>query len=224
MYVIIHEEKRKCVLDMYMNPAELMERFIKDNPELISISDVLQDIFKTIESCFESGGKLLLCGNGGSAADCDHIVGELMKGFLLKRPVPDEFCNHPALKGEGKLLQGALPAISLVSQNALSTAYANDVEADMIFAQLVYGLGKTGDVLMGISTSGNARNICHALRVARAAGMKTIGLTGRSGGDMRPLCDFCLCVPADETYRIQEYHLPVYHTLCAMLEAAFFSA
>jgi D-sedoheptulose 7-phosphate isomerase len=208
---------------MYKTPSELMERFKKENPKLIGCSDVLWQIYETIKTSFESGGKLLLCGNGGSAADCDHITGELMKGFLLKRPVPDEFKSHPALDGEGEKLQGALPAISLVGQTALTTAYANDVDAEFIYAQQVYGLGRTGDTLLGISTSGNARNICRALRVARALDIKTIGLTGESGGNMRELCDICLCVPANETYRIQELHLPTYHTLCAMLEATFFT-
>jgi len=208
---------------MRQTQKTLLARFEKEHPALIECSKALLDIYEMLHSSFAEGRKLLLCGNGGSAADCDHIVGELMKGFLLRRPVPDKIVAHPALRGEGALLQGALPAISLVSQTALSTAYANDVDAEMIFAQQVYGLGKHGDVLMGISTSGNAKNVCRALRVARAVGMKTIGLTGENGGCMLALCDICLRVPAIETYRVQEMHLPLYHTLCAMLEAAFFS-
>jgi len=200
----------------------LLARFKKEHPALIDCSDALFDVYEMLHSCFAEGGKLLLCGNGGSAADCDHIVGELMKGFLLRRPVPDKIASHHALKGEGALLQGALPAISLVGQTALSTAFANDVDAEMIYAQQVYGLGKPGDVLLGISTSGNAKNVCRALRVACAVGMKTVGLTGENGGSMLALCDICLCVPAIETYRVQEMHLPLYHTLCAMLEVAFF--
>jgi len=224
-YVTIIRNKTKGVdKDMYRTPEELINRFKKENPELVNSSVILWDIYETIKTSFEGGGKLLLCGNGGSAADCDHITGELMKGFLLKRPVPDTFAAHPALDGEGRLLQGALPAISLVGQTALSTAFANDVDPEMIYAQQVYGLGNAGDVLLGISTSGNAGNVCRALRVARALGMKTIGLTGESGGKMHPHCDICLCVPAAETYRVQELHLPAYHTLCAMLEAAFFTS
>jgi len=200
-----------------------MRRFCDENPKLIERCKILHDIYEVLKNCFESGGKLLLCGNGGSASDCDHIVGELMKGFLLQRPVPYVFSNNPALDGEGALLQGALSTISLVSQNALSSAFANDIDAEMIYAQQVYGLGKPGDVLWGISTSGNAMNVCRALRVARAIGMKTIGFTGESGGVMRDLCDICFCVPAVDTYRVQEYHLPSYHVICAMLEAAFFN-
>ena len=208
---------------MKPTPLELLERLKKEHPSLAGCSETLWNIFDMLRVCYESGGKLLLCGNGGSAADCDHIVGELMKGFLLRRPIRDEFAVHPALNGEGALLQGALPAISLVGQTALSTAFANDVDTEMIFAQQVYGLGRPRDALMGISTSGNAKNVMRALRVARAAGMKTIGLTGESGGKIRELCDLCLCVPATETYRVQELHLPAYHALCAMLEAAFFT-
>jgi len=208
---------------MYYTPEELLLRLKREHPELSVCSDTIREIYEILKTCFIAKGKLLLCGNGGSAADCDHIVAELMKGFLLPRPIPAEFAKNPALDGEGELLQGALPAISLVAQNALSTAYANDVEADMVYAQKVYGLGQPGDVLIGISTSGNATNVCRALRVARAKGMKTIGFTGENGGCMLKLCDICLRVPAVETYRIQEMHLPAYHALCAMLETAFFS-
>ena len=208
---------------IYRTPEELIKCFKNEHPVLADCSGILWDIYEVLKACFAGGGKLLLCGNGGSAADCEHIAGELMKGFLLKRPVPAEFANNPALDGEGKLLQGALPAISLTNHIALSTAVANDVDAEMVYAQQVYGLGRKGDVLLAISTSGNARNILRALRVARAAGIKTVGLTGKSGGDMRELCDLCLCVPTEETYRVQEFHLPVYHALCAMLEAAFFT-
>ena len=208
---------------MYLSPESLFSRYKNENPQLNTCSDTLWDIYEMIKSGFEKGGKLLLCGNGGSAADCDHIAGELMKGFLLKRPVPEEFKSNPVLDGKGELLQGALPAVSLANQSALSTAYANDMDAEMIYAQQVYGLGREGDALLAISTSGNARNVCNALRVARALGIKTIGLTGKSGGEMQELCDLCLCVPEDETYRIQELHLPAYHALCAMLEAAFFT-
>ena len=170
----------------------------------------------------------MVCGNGGSAADSEHIVGELMKGFLKKRQISEK--EKDKLKslfpGEwdylSKNLQGALPAISLVSHPALSSAFINDVAADMVFAQQVYGYAKAGDVLLGISTSGNAKNVANAVMVARAAGMKTIGLTGGKGGFLQSLCDVTIRVPADETFKIQEYHLPVYHALCAMLEEEFF--
>ena len=195
---------------------------LKRYPLLDAQSETIWGLYKVLYNCFKSGGKLLLCGNGGSAADCEHIVGELMKGFLLRRPVSEDFASNTALDGEGVLLQGALPAISLTGQPALATAFANDVDAEIVFAQQVYGLGRSGDTLLGVSTSGNAKNVIRALRVARALGLATVGLTGKSGGEMRALCDVCVSVPATETPLIQELHLPIYHTLCAMLEAAFF--
>jgi D-sedoheptulose 7-phosphate isomerase len=208
---------------MYLTKDELLQRMIAEHPELSVCVPDLRKLFEIIHTSYDIGGKLLLCGNGGSAADCDHIAGELMKGFLLKRPAPAAFAEDPALAGEGALLQGALPAIPLTGSSALATAVANDVAPDMIFAQQVYGYGRCGDVLLGISTSGNAKNVCRALRVARALNIRTLGLTGRAGGAMKALCDVCLCAPADATYRVQEYHLPLYHTLCAMLEATYFS-
>ncbi|MDL2293533.1 SIS domain-containing protein [Ruminococcaceae bacterium OttesenSCG-928-D13] len=201
----------------------LLDRMVTETPALAECRAGLQMVFEIIRTSFAQGGKLLLCGNGGSAADCEHIVGELMKGFLLPRPVPQAFRDHPALQGEGDRLQGALPAISLTGQPALCTAFSNDVDPEMGFAQQVYGYGRAGDVLLGLSTSGNASNVCHAVRVAQAMGLKTIGMTGQTGGKLKELCDFCLCAPATETYRVQEYHLPLYHTLCAMLEYAFFA-
>jgi len=207
---------------MDKTPKDFLDRLTKEHPTLAECSETIWQIFELLRNCFESGGKLLLCGNGGSAADCEHIVGELMKGFLIRRPVPEDFAAHPALDGEGELLQGALPAISLVGQSSLATAFANDVDPEMVFAQQVYGLGRPGDVLLGLSTSGNAGNVCRALRVAKAVGMKTIGFTGACGGHMTSLCDLCLQVSATETYQVQELHLPAYHALCAMLEAAFF--
>lgn len=191
-------------------------------PELASCQEDVMKVFGVLCECFHNGGKLLLCGNGGSAADCEHIVGELMKGFLLKRHVSEELAGDPSLGGTGRLLQGALPAISLTGQPALSGAIQNDIDAKMVFAQQVYGYGKPGDVLLGISTSGNAENVLQAARVGRAMGLHTVALTGENGGKLAPLCENAIKVPAKETYRIQEYHLPVYHTLCAMVEAAFF--
>ena len=207
---------------MNKTPKDFLDRLAKEHPDLAECSETIWQIFELLRNCFENGGKLLLCGNGGSAADCEHIVGELMKGFLMSRPVPEDFAAHPALDGEGELLQGALPAISLVGQSSLATAFANDVDPEMVFAQQVYGLGRPGDVLLGLSTSGNAGNVCRALRVAQAVGMKTIGFTGASGGQMTSLCDLCLQVSATETYQVLELHLPAYHALCAMLETAFF--
>jgi D-sedoheptulose 7-phosphate isomerase len=213
------------VSQAYKPPEELLLRFAEDNPDLAraGCAEQLRRMYGAMRDGFAGGGKLLLCGNGGSAADCEHIAGELMKGFLLKRPAPAQFASHASLTGgEGAKLQGALPAIPLTGMPSLSTAYANDADPHMVFAQQVYGLGRAGDMLLGISTSGDARNVCSALRVARAIGMRTFGMAGRGGGEMLALCDVCALMPSDETYRVQEQHLPFYHALCAMLEAAFF--
>ena len=179
--------------------------------------------------CYAHGGKVLICGNGGSAADSEHIVGELMKGFKKRRPLREG--KLEALKAAcpedweqvAAGLQDALPAISLVSHSALMTAFLNDVDPAYLYAQQVVGYAKPGDVLIGISTSGNAVNVCNAFRVAKALGMSTIGLTGKTGGCFPALCDAAVIVPAQETYAIQELHLPVYHMLCAAVEAAFFA-
>jgi len=204
-----------------MTPAEYLKRLIRERPNLAVCEQDMRAAFAALRGCFAAGGKLLLCGNGGSAADCEHIAGELMKGFLLKRPVRG-LEHKPEVADLVPLLQGALPAVSLAGHPALATAYLNDIDPCMVFAQQVYGYGKPGDVLLGLSTSGGAQNVCRALRVANALGLVTIGLTGAAGGRMKELCNVCLRVPADETYRVQELHLPVYHTLCAMLEAEFF--
>lgn len=167
------------------------------------------------------GGKLLLCGNGGSAADADHWAGELLKGFRLQRRLSEE--QQAKFRPEtAQFLQGALPAIPLTGFPALTTAFGNDVSPELCFAQLTWALGKPGDVWIGLSTSGNARNVCAAAEVARAQGLHTLALTGQNGGRLAPLCNTAIRVPASETYRIQEYHLPVYHSLCLMLEDAFF--
>jgi D-sedoheptulose 7-phosphate isomerase len=205
----------------------ILSRLIDKYPELIVCEADIAKAFEILKTCFSNGGKVLLCGNGGSAADAEHIVGELMKGFMSKRPVPQSMREKLAQFGvEGTYLadnlQGAMPAISLASHIALMTAVANDVSADMVFAQQLYGLGREGDVLIGISTSGNSVNIVHALQVARALGMYTIGLTGR-GGRMSMLCDAAIRVPFDSTPDVQERHLPIYHALCMMLEEALFS-
>lgn len=169
--------------------------------------------------CFSGGGKLLVCGNGGSAADSGHIVGELLKGFLKKRPVPAALCA--AVPGAAAL-QCGLPAIDLTAQSAALTAILNDLGGDAVYAQQVLAYGVPGDVLLGITTSGNAANVRLAAQVARAKGLTVIGMTGRSGGLLRNGCDILLNVDADETYRVQELHLPLYHALCAAVEAHFF--
>ena len=168
-----------------------------------------------------------MCGNGGSASDSEHIVGELMKEFSIRRPLDQQMKTKLLEAGDedGMLaqnLQGALPAITLTENCALSTAYANDAVPILNFAQQVYGYGTENDVLLGISTSGNSQNVVYAIKTAKAKGMHVIGLTGKSGGCMRELCDVAICVPETETYRIQELHLPVYHCLCLMIEEEFF--
>lgn len=197
-------------------------------PELINCLSDIELGFELLNHSFNQGNKLLLCGNGGSAADCEHVVGELMKGFVSNRPlstlISDRFERE--FPGEGihlaDKLQGALPAISLVSHSALISAYANDVDPEMVFAQQVYGYGRTGDVLIAFSTSGNSTNILRALQVAKVQGLKTIGFTGDSGGKLKSLCDVTICVPWEKTLDIQERHLPIYHALCMMIEEAFF--
>ncbi len=198
-------------------------------PDLEVCLEDVRRAFALLRACYRRGGKALICGNGGSAADSEHMVGELMKGYLSKRPLPTAararlaaaFPENGHALADG--LQGALPAISLVSQTSLITAYANDVSAEMIFAQQVYGYGVEGDVVIGLSTSGNSKNVIYALQVGRALGLHTLGLTGRSGGKMRTLCDVIICAPADRTPEIQLRHMAIYHALCAMLEEEFFS-
>ncbi len=196
---------------------------------------ILKDIEKDIEtaadaiiSCYENGGKLLLCGNGGSAADCDHIVGELMKGFLKMRPLSDEKkAEMKALSAslDDELLsklQGALPAISLSNISGLNSAFCNDVDPELIYAQSLVSLGSKGDILLALSTSGNSKNVLAAAKVAKGLGLTVIGLTGKTGGKLKDICDICICANETETFKIQELHLPIYHFLCAETEAHFF--
>lgn len=206
-----------------------LERLIDRYPELSSCREQFQAAFEMIKDCYEQEGTLLICGNGGSASDAEHIVGELMKEFARKRPIPEEMKEmlKAVAPEDGEAiansLQGSLPALSLTGGLALSTAYANDANPVMGFAQQVYGYGKEGDVLLGISTSGNSKNVVYAMEVAKAKGMETIALTGESGGRLKDIADVCICAPAKETADVQELHLPIYHTLCRMLEEAFFA-
>lgn len=170
-----------------------------------------------IES-FKNGGKLLVCGNGGSSADSAHIVGELVKGFLKKRPLPEEWSKVL----DGAPLQLGLPAIDLTAHCALISAVNNDLGGECVYAQQVLAYGKPGDVLIGITTSGNARNVALAVKAAHLKGMKAIGMTGSRGGALADLADITIKAPSDETYRVQEYHIQYYHELCARVEAAFF--
>ena len=198
-----------------------IQTLLNHYPELDVCRRAVEAAAEALTACYRSGGKLLLCGNGGSAADADHIAGELLKGFQSPRPLPAglrEKLGEDLADG----LQMSLPASPLPAFTALGTAYHNDVDAAFTYAQLVLGLGRPGDILLGISTSGNARNVALALRAARGLGLTTLGLTGEHGGALPPLCDICIQAPATETYRIQEYHLPVYHTLCLMVEDALF--
>lgn len=207
-----------------------LEKLVGKYPDLTACTSDIERAFDLLVSSYRQAGKLLLCGNGGSAADCEHIVGELMKGFTLKRPVDPQFkqqlINVDSSEGSylAEHLQQALPAISLVSHSGLTTAFVNDVAADMVFAQQVYGYGDKEDIVIGISTSGNSSNVLKALKVAKAMGLKTIGLTGESGGKMKEICDVSICVPWQETLDVQERHLPIYHTLCIMLEKEFFKS
>lgn len=183
--------------------------------------DDLLATFEVLRDGFASGGKLLLCGNGGSGADAEHWAGELLKGFVSKRPLREPLRSQLGEPLAAKL-QGGLPAIPLTGFVGLRSAWLNDCEPDYLYAQLVLALGRPGDVLVGISTSGNAKNVGHALEAADRLGLKTVALTGESGGRAATLAHHAIKVPAREVHLIQELHLPVYHTLCLLLEAAFF--
>ena len=193
---------------------DLFERY----PQLNICAKDIEKALALMIDTYKNGGKILVCGNGGSASDADHIVGELMKGFLKDRKITDERIPQE-LRGK---LQGALPAISLCSQTPLMTAIANDNDADMIFAQQVYGYAKENDLLIAISTSGNSKNVVNAVKVAKSLGVKAIALTGESGGLLKEMADVTICAPSTETYKIQEYHLPIYHYLCAKVEEYFY--
>lgn len=202
----------------------LMDRY----PVLSPIKAQIRDSFEIIRLCYENGGKLIIGGNGGSCADAEHIVGELMKGFKLPRPLDAQMQEalkqfSPELGAElAAHLQGGLSAIALSSHPALNTAFLNDVNGEMMYAQQLNALGKPGDVFLGISTSGNAKNVQYAAITAKAKGMKVVALTGKDGGALDALADVNMIMPSRETYQIQELHLPVYHCLCLMLEEYFF--
>lgn len=198
-------------------------------PVLKAVHNEVWEAFSVMRDSFLKGGKLLLCGNGGSSSDSDHIVGELMKAFCAKRKIKPELATHlKELYGEQeadyftKHLEQGLPAISFSSQTALHTAFSNDQDEALFYAQCLLGYGKKEDVLLGISTSGNAKNVGYALKLAKAMGVKSILLTGKDGGAGKDLADLSIIVPSGETYQIQELHLPIYHSLCLMLEQYFF--
>lgn len=206
----------------------MLNELIKRYPSLIEIKDDIIKATNAIIDCYEKGGKVLLCGNGGSCADCEHIVGELMKGFLKLRPISEE--KRAEMKANSPLaddeilskLQGGLPAISLPSMTALNSAFCNDVDPELIYAQPLMALGNKGDILIAISTSGNSKNVFGAVKVAKALGVTVIGLTGNTGGKLKSNADICICAPETETFKIQELHLPIYHYICAEVEAHFF--
>ena len=201
---------------------------MEHHPSLAVCKEDMDKALAALIACYEQGGKLLLCGNGGSCADCDHISGELLKGFLKMRPLSDEQkdamrANCPTLDEDTlSRLQGGLPAVPLAALTALNTAFCNDVDPSLLFAQGVMGLGKAGDILIAMSTSGNAANVCAAAKVAKGLGLTVLALTGEKGGKLAELADICIRVPQTDTYAVQELHLPVYHYLCAAVEEHFF--
>lgn len=207
---------------------DYLQQLIERYPQLAPAARDIQAAFDIIASAFIRGRKMLIAGNGGSAADSEHIVGELMKSFVKKRALPDTFVSKiGAVDSEIAQyliprLQPGLPAIALSGHSSLNTAAINDIDGNIIFAQQVYGYGKEDDVFLGISTSGNSKNILYAAATAKAKGLKVIALSGGSGGTLRRLSDVSIVVPETETYKIQELHLPVYHCLCLMIEERFF--
>lgn len=205
-----------------------LDRLLERYPALKVCTGDIEKAYCVLEECYLHDGKLLIAGNGGSAADAEHIAGELMKRFKSPRPVPADFAEKltetdpvrgPAL---ARNLEQGLMAIPLVAHEALTTAYINDVDGLGVFAQQLYGFGRPGDVFLGISTSGNSKNVLSAAVVARALGIRVIGLTGADGGELAKSADAAIRVPETETFMIQELHLPVYHCLCLMLEERFF--
>ena len=205
-----------------------IDLLIKRYPVLEVCRQDIIDGYLMLEDCYKNGGKLLICGNGGSAADSEHIVGELMKGFKLPRTLNNDL-KEKLLSEDRELgqvladhLQQALPAIALDGHSALSTAYMNDCEPLLCFAQQVNGFGNENDILLGISTSGNSKNVLYASVTAHAKGLKVIGLTGETESKLSKMSDVCVRVPETEVYMVQELHLPVYHCWCLMLEDFFF--
>ena len=201
---------------------ELLERL----PKLEVCREEIYRVFQEWIACFQDGGKLMICGNGGSQADSLHIVGELMKSFERKRALDSVFSDRLERLFPGDNLPGRLQtplrALALGTNPVLTTAISNDVSPEMIFAQEVYGYGECGDVLFALSTCGNSVNVLNAVKVAKAMGIRCIGMCGGTGGELKRLCDLCIVIPEEETYLIQEAMLPVYHSLCRMVEGYCF--
>lgn len=206
-----------------VNQQTILEDFIEHHPKLEGCIESIVDASLVTAQSFRSGGRLLICGNGGSASDSEHIAGELLKGFLKKRPIRGEIAEALGSQ-DAERLQGGLPAIPLTSMLSLSTAFSNDKDPHAIFGQLVLALGQEQDVLLAISTSGNSENVLFAAKVAKAKGMHVIGLTGKTGGTLAEFADTLVCAPADRVDRIQEMHLPLYHLYCEILEDVFFES
>lgn len=212
------------------NALKILDNLVARYPALEVCKNDIFSAFELLEKCFSKGHKVLVAGNGGSSADAEHIAGELMKGFCKERPMSASLAKSTkAIDSEigeklaSKLQQG-LPVISLSNHQGLNTAFLNDVKdgGDLLFAEQLLGYGQEGDVFIGISTSGNSKNVLNAAVMAKAKGMKVIGLTGESGGKLKEFADTCIKAPEKETYKIQEYHLPIYHCICLMLEERFF--
>lgn len=205
-----------------------LEQLCESFPALAAVRQEIKEAFYLLKECADRGGVIYTCGNGGSAADSEHIVGELMKGFKRSRALSEleKAAYQARFGGEGlkiaDSLQHAIRAVSLVSQVSVATAFINDVGAPNVYAQQVYGYGRPGDLLWALSTSGNSKNILNAAKTAKVKEMKIIGMTGAGGGQLGQLADVCIHAPSDDTARVQEYHLPIYHCLCAMLEAEYF--
>ncbi len=207
----------------------LLKDLVSRYPSLKGLSVDLEKTVSILVECHKADKKILICGNGGSAADSEHISGELLKGFMLKRSCDENDKKLFEKYGEdgerlSKFLQHGIKAIPLPSLSSAMTAYMNDMDSDLVYAQLTFALGGKADVLLAISTSGNSKNTYFAILVAKSLGMKTIGLTGKLGGKMNELCDVCIKAPEDQTYRVQELHLPIYHFLCLALEEEIFGS
>lgn len=203
-----------------------LQKLLQRYPALTVITEELQSAYGMLEACCAAGNCVYLCGNGGSASDCEHIVGELMKSFLLPRGLDGAETERLLAQGAigqdlARHLQKGLRAVSLTSAASLTSAISNDMGSQYVFAQQVFSYGRPGDVLLCISTSGNSQNILYAAAAARAAGVQVLSLSGRDGGKLKTLSDVCIICPANTTEEVQEYHLPIYHALCAALEARF---
>ncbi len=206
------------------NVTILIERY----PALSVCRADIEKAVELLHNCYVNKGTILLCGNGGSAADAEHISGELLKGFLMRRTPDDATVNkiaeHLGSYEMASKLQGGIPAIPLTSLSSVLSAFANDVDPELVFGQLVYAFGRENDAFVGLSTSGNSKNVVRAAQIAKAIGIPAIAMTGESGGKLKDICDVTIRVPAKETYQVQEYHLPVYHAICAELEERIFGS